>query len=103
MDINQPLICPKCKGVYFEIKREATYLYSYKLDTPLTGEWSNKDDALPFLFDNRELLNSNEYIECTTCSKTFPYKLDNENNKIHFTIVQKAIRSDIVKEPEFFG
>ncbi|WMM26442.1 hypothetical protein RBU61_07165 [Tissierella sp. MB52-C2] len=102
MDINESLICPKCKGVYFEIKREATYLYTYKLETPLTKNWSDEDETLPFLFDNRELLSSNEYIECRNCGAIYPYDLYS-NNKIHFTIVQKAIRSDIIKEPEFLG
>lgn len=102
MDINESLICPKCKETYFEVKREATYLYTYKLDTPLTDEWSNEDETLPFLFDNRELLNSNEYIECKSCGATYPYDLYSNNN-IHFTIVQKAIRSDMVEDPEFFG
>ncbi|WP_406242075.1 hypothetical protein ACF3M2_14360 [Tissierella carlieri] len=102
MDTNEYLVCTECKGVYFEIKREATYLYTYKLETPLTKNLSDKDEALPFLFDNRELLNSNEYIECRNCGAIYPYDLYSNNN-IHFTIVQKAARSDIIEEPEFLG
>lgn len=103
MDIERSLTCPKCNGVHFEIKREATFLYSYKLDTPLTDEWSNENEALPFLFDNREQLNSTEYIECKECGAKYPCDLNNDNTKIHFTILQKAIRSDIIRDPEFFG
>ncbi|NLY85137.1 MAG: hypothetical protein GX077_02135 [Tissierellia bacterium] len=102
MDIDKSLICPKCNGVHFEIKRMATYLYTYKLDTPLTEEWSKEDEALPFLFDNRELLNSKEYVECKECGAQFPCQLNGKGN-IHFTILQKAIPSDLVKEPNFFG
>lgn len=103
MDIKKSLICPKCNGIRFEIKREATFLYSYKLDTPLTGEWSNENETLPFLFDNREQLNSKEYVECKKCGTQYPCDLSNDNAKIHFTILQKAIRSDLVKDPEFLG
>lgn len=103
MDIKMSLTCPKCNGVHFEIKREATFLYSYKIDTPLTDEWSNQNESLPFLFDNREQLNSTEYIECQECGAKYPCDLNNDNTKIHFTILQKAIRSDIVRDPEFFG
>jgi len=103
MDIKKSLTCPKCNGVHFEIKREATFLYSYTFDTPLNNEKSNDNEALPFLFDNREQLNSIEYIECKQCGGKYPCDLNNENNNIHFTILQKALRSDIVKDPEFFG
>lgn len=103
MDISKSLMCPKCKGVHFEIKRKATYLYTYKLDTPLTEEWSKESEALPFLFDNRELLGSEEYIECKECGAQFPCDLYSQGNKIHFTILQKAVTSDLVKEPNFFG
>ena len=39
---------PKCRGTHFTVKREATYLYSYNLE-------NKNSEALPFLFDNREL------------------------------------------------
>jgi len=103
MEIKESLICPKCNGVAFEMKREATYLYTYKIDTPLTNEWSNEDEALPFLFDNREQLDSKEYIECKECGARYSYNLDKGKPKIHLTILQKAIRADSQKEPEFWG
>lgn len=102
MDVNKSLVCPKCQGTHFEIKRKATYLYTYKLDTPLTNEWSKEDEVLPFLFDNRELLNSKEYIECMECGAKYPFDI-NGNANIQFTILQKAIPSDLVNEPEFYG
>lgn len=102
MNINQSLMCPKCNGIHFEIKREATYLYTYKVDTPLTGGES-KDESLPFLFDNRELLNSKDQAECKNCGESYPCNLYSHDNNIHFTIVQKAIPSDNVEEPQFLG
>ncbi len=103
MNIDKHLVCPKCNGIYFEVKREATFLYSYKLDTPLTNELNLETDVLPFLFDNREQLNSKEYIKCEDCGANFTCDLNNSNTKIHFTILQKAIQSDYIQNPEFLG
>jgi uncharacterized protein YbaR (Trm112 family) len=103
MNIDKYLVCPKCNGVHFQVKREATFLYSYKLDTPLTNEWSSETETLPFLFDNREQLKSKEYIRCEDCGAKYPCDLNNNNTKIEFTILQKAIQSDYIQNPEFFG
>lgn len=103
MNINESLKCPKCKGNKFEIKREATYLYTYKLDTPATQEHSKSESALPFLFDNREKIDSKEYLECAECKTRFPCDLDELSGKIHFTILRKAIRADHVTSPGFLG
>lgn len=103
MDINEKLLCPNCKGNKFEVKREATFLYTYKLNTPLTNEWSPEHEALPFLFDNREQIDNREYIECTSCKKRYSCSLDEPGSKIHLTILQKAIRADFENSPEFLG
>lgn len=103
MRIGESLICTKCNGTHFTVKREATYLYSYKLDTPETGKWSKDSESLPFLFDNRELINSHEYLQCEQCGAKYPCSLDERNNTINFTIEQKAIRADHVTNPEFLG
>ncbi|MDR7857235.1 hypothetical protein [Tissierella sp.] len=103
MNIDKYLVCPKCNGVHFEVKREATFLYSYKLNTPLTNELSWETDVLPFLFDNREQLNSKEYIICEECGAKYPCDLNSNNTKFQFTILQKSIRSDLVQNPEFLG
>jgi uncharacterized protein YbaR (Trm112 family) len=103
MNIKESLVCPKCRGTHFTIKREATYLYTYKLETPSTENWSEQDDALPFLFDYREQLDNKERLECEECGAQFPCNLDKDHPKIHFTILQKAIRSDYDRNPEFLG
>lgn len=103
MKINESLICTKCNGTHFTVKREATYLYSYNLDTPETGRWSKDSEALPFLFDSRELVQSHEYLQCEQCGARFPCSLDDGNNTISFTIERKAIRADNATNPEFLG
>lgn len=103
LNIQEPLVCPNCKGTYFTIKREATYLYTYKLDTNLTEEWSKEDEALPFLFDYREQVENKEYLECDKCGSQYPCNLEKGNPKVHLTILQKAMRSDYVTNPDYLG
>jgi hypothetical protein len=103
LNIYRSLECPKCNGNYFEVKREATYLYTYKLETPPADNNSEDQEALPFLFDNREKIGSKEYLQCESCGTQYPCDLDELSGKIYFTILQKAIRSDSTEKPEFLG
>ena len=103
MKIDQALTCPKCQGTHFTVKREAAYLYTYKLDTPKAADWSKNEEVLPFLFDNREQTYDREYLQCEECGEKFPCELDLNGSQIEFTILQKAIRSDYIDTPEFLG
>ena len=103
MEIEESLICQKCSGVYFQVKREATYLYTYNLETPYTEKWSKDDEGLAFLFDNREQINSKDYLECEQCKEKYSCDLDSKTSKIHFTISKKAIQSDYKTNPDFLG
>lgn len=103
MRIDEKLVCPKCNGIHFTVKREATYLYTYKLDTPLTESRKTENERLPFLFDYREQLDNKEYLECEDCHAKFPCDLEGINSKIHFTILQRAIRSEFENNPGYLG
>lgn len=103
MNIDKPLKCPDCNSSHFKIRREAAYLYTYTLDTLNEKDESESDESLPFLFDNREKIDSREYLECENCGAKFPCHLDELNNKIHLTIVQKALRSDYASDAHFLG
>lgn len=103
MRIDEDLVCPECKGVHFKVKREATYLYTYNLDTPLTENRSMEHESLPFLFDYREQLDNKEYLECQDCHAKFSCDLESTNSKIHLTILQKAIRSEFENNPGYLG
>lgn len=100
MNIDKTINCPKCGEGNFIIKREATYLYSYKLEN---SSDRSDEEALPFLFDNREKIHGKEYLQCENCQTQYPCNLDELNGKIHFTILQKAIRSDLNNPPQFLG
>lgn len=103
MRIDEALICPRCSSTHFRVKREATYLYTYKLDTPAAESNSAEEESLPFLFDYREQLYNKEYLECEDCHSRFPCDLENGNPKIHLTILQKAIRSEFENNPGYLG
>jgi hypothetical protein len=103
MNIDKSLVCPKCLGKSFEIKREATYVYTYKVNTPIMDNQTENTAGLPFLFDNREKTNSTEYIKCLNCGAKYPCSLEEHDETVSFTILQKAIRADNVINPEFLG
>jgi Hydrogenase maturation factor len=98
MEFNKYFSCQKCNARDFTIIRESTYVYSYKYHST-----DGNIGDLPFLFDNRENTNNKEFIRCDNCGERYPIDLENFNGKISTTILQKAIRSDLVKEPEFWG
>lgn len=103
MKVDKSLTCPKCSGTYFTMKREAAYLYTYKINTPDTGDWSKENDALSFLFDYREQLSDKEYLECQQCKTQYPCDAKLADESIDFTILQKAIRSEYVNNADFTG
>lgn len=101
MKIDESLICPKCNSKNFEIKHEATYLYTYKIDTANISSDNEETENLPFLFDNREQTCFKEFIECNECGTKYPCSFDKFNQTIDLTIMKKAIRADNVKIPGF--
>lgn len=103
LKIDQSLNCPKCNGTYFTMKREAAYLYTYKINTPDTEHWSKENEGLSFLFDYREQLSDKEYLECEKCKTKFPCELKMADENVDFTILQKAIRSEFVSNPDYLG
>lgn len=103
MNIDEPIVCPKCNSKHFKMKRQATYVYTYNINTPEINMCSSKEEALPFLFDNREQTESSEYLECEICGAQYPCPFFTDKQKIDLTILRKAIRADHKSEPEFFG
>jgi uncharacterized protein YbaR (Trm112 family) len=101
LNIDELLVCPKCNNKHFCIKREATYIYTYKLDYPKADTLINKTEELPFLFDNREKIDSKEFLICEACGAKYPFDLEKDKHKIELTILRKAIRADNKDTPEF--
>lgn len=62
--------CPVCQGKDLFLKHEASYVYSYLLDSDAPG-LKNTDIFSPFLYDRRDQTSSQEYIECDYCKTKF--------------------------------
>lgn len=103
MKIDKEMICEKCKNKSFEIKREVTYVYTYKISTYHKNIESEEEENLPFLFDNREKTNCSEYLLCMNCGEKYSCYLDDDNDLVKLTIMQQAIRADNVANPEYLG
>jgi DNA-directed RNA polymerase subunit RPC12/RpoP len=103
LDLSENLKCPRCSNNHFSIERTVTYVYSYKFDADNIEYVTDKTEALPFLFDNREKTDSVEYIKCEACGSKYPVSLDEYDKKINMTILEKAIRSDFINNPQYLG
>jgi uncharacterized protein YbaR (Trm112 family) len=97
------LICPKCNNNTFVLKREASYIYEYKIDSNTPDIQSGKTTAVPYLFYHRDQTHTEEYLECETCKTHYPCSLGHNEKDIDLVILQKAIRSDHTVNPEFLG
>ena len=66
--------CPKCQNKELIIRREVSYVYSYKIEAD-EKSIESKLSEYPYLFYNREILDSKDYIQCTKCGTQFPFPL----------------------------
>lgn len=103
MNIDKSIYCPLCDNNDFLLKYEATYIYTYKINASESKAAKNNVENLPFLFDKRDISSSRQYIECVKCRSKYPCSFEPGSNKIDFTILRKAIRSDHTNKPEFWG
>lgn len=88
MNINeiQSLKCPKCGNNDFELKRAATYVYTYQIDSSNKQSQLNKSEELPFLFDNRKQVQEAEYIVCKNCGSSYPCSIGKAKGNMTLTM-----------------
>jgi DNA-directed RNA polymerase subunit RPC12/RpoP len=72
--------CPVCNGSDLTLRHEASYVYSYKIDSDKPG-LMNSVEFLSYQYDKRENTNSREYIECNQCGTQFPCNMLHEIQK----------------------
>jgi len=82
-------VCPNCKGRIFTAKYEASYVYSYVVDSDAPGIKNHKE-LLPYLFDNREQKDAKQYVECNGCGMQYPCFFDKDNWGPDFTLFQNT-------------
>lgn len=92
MEDNNLLQCPNCGSHNFFIKYEATYIYSYNIDSDAPG-LKNTEEFLPFMYDKREQKDAHQFLECKGCFMKFPVYLSQWNDKIGFNELQRALNN----------
>jgi hypothetical protein len=100
MSDTKPLVCPVCSNSNFLIKYEATYVYSYFIDSDAPG-LRNTDEFLPFMFDNREQKETKQFLECNKCGSKYTCYFNQWDSKIDIKDLQAAISSKSIPETEF--
>ncbi len=83
--INNSYICPICNQCNLTLRYEASYVYSYVIDSDAPG-LKNSEEFLSYLYDKREQKDTRTYIECNKCGTQYPYVfingvLDQENKQ----------------------
>jgi DNA-directed RNA polymerase subunit RPC12/RpoP len=89
-DTTDTLVCPVCRNSRFVVKYEASHVYSYVVDSDAPG-CRNTDEFLSFLYDRRELINSNQYVECQACGTKFPCSFTVWNKDTSREALQEAL------------
>ena len=73
---NHQYICPICNNRKLTLRYEASYIYSYEMDSDAPG-MKNTEEFLSFLYDKREQRDTRTYIECNNCGTQYPYTFIN--------------------------
>jgi len=99
MSDTKLLVCPVCNSNNFLIKYEATYVYSYFIDSDAPG-LRNTDEFLPFMFDNREQKETKQFLECNTCGSIYKCYFNHWDSKIDLKDLQAAISAKSISQTE---
>lgn len=69
---NHSYRCPICNNKDLTLRYEASYVYSYVIDSDAPG-LKNSEEFLSFLYDKREQKDTRTYIECNNCGTQYPH------------------------------
>ncbi len=69
---NKVYRCPICSGSELTLRYEASYVYSYVVDSDAPG-LKNTEEFLSFLYDRREQKDTRTYVECSRCGTQYPH------------------------------
>ena len=92
MNSTTPIICSACGSTRLYLKYEATYEYSYVIDSNAPGR-CNDLELLPYMYDTREQKEAKQYIECASCRKQYPCYFGEWNTGVTAKAIQDAISS----------
>jgi ribosomal protein S27AE len=94
MNDDFPLVCPVCSSGSFVLKHEATYVYSYLVDSDSNAPGlKNRLEFLPFNYDNREQKSIKQYVVCSRCGTSYPCFFDHWDSRIGINSLRDAINA----------
>lgn len=93
IDNPMQLMCPVCKSSRFLLKYEASYVYSYAIDSDTPG-LNNNEYFFSFLYDDRKQTESKQFLECDSCGASYPCYFNQWDSKIGLKDLQDAINSN---------
>ncbi|KUO65348.1 MAG: hypothetical protein APF84_16650 [Gracilibacter sp. BRH_c7a] len=93
VDNTLGLVCPVCNSSSFLLKYEATYVYSYVIDSDAPG-LNNTERFFTFLYDDREQTATKQFLECTSCGATYLCCFNQWDHNIGVKDLQDAIYSN---------
>lgn len=89
---HRRIFCPVCDGNHLLLKYQATYEYSYVIDSDAPGLCNDKE-LRSYLYDNREQKEAKQFIECGTCGAEFPCYFGEWYGGVTAQSIQAAILS----------
>lgn len=82
--------CPVCASNSLMLKYEASYVYSYAIDSNEPGTL-NVNEFLPFMYDSREQKDIKQYIECNQCGTKIPCYFHEQNQPLNSRTVERVL------------
>ena len=87
-------VCPVCGSSSLMLKYEASYVYSYAIDSNAPGTL-NINEFLPFMYDSREQKDTKQYIECSKCSTRIPCYFHEQNNRLDSKSIERVLNQKV--------
>jgi len=89
---DSTIFCSNCNGNHLLLKYQATYEYSYVIDSNAPG-LCNEKELLSYLYDSREQKEAHQFIECGTCGTKYPCYFGEWNGGITAQAIQAVLAS----------
>jgi DNA-directed RNA polymerase subunit M/transcription elongation factor TFIIS len=87
-------MCPVCGSSTLMLKYEASYVYSYAIDSNIPGTL-NFNEFLPFMYDSREQKDIKQYIECSQCSTQIPCYFHEQTRSLDIKSIEKVLNQKV--------
>ena len=91
---SSKITCPNCHSSSMVLRLEASFVYSYVLDSDAPGR-KNTDEFLSFLYDRRDQNETKQYVECTSCGSRFPCYFNSWDKNTSLNSLQEMLDQSV--------